>query len=263
MKAESAVAPSWWHSLVPLNYGYESCSPGHSFGPAVRHYHLLHYVLEGEGTFYQGGSTHSVEAGDLFVILPEELTTYCGSQEHPWTYVWLGFRAEETPDFLKEPVLRRPPVRKLFEQLRDLSLEVPQDGSQDGLVFSLLYELLWDLSRNGPPSQDRSNTYAAYAKTYLETSYMQPVSIQGIADALHIDRRYLTVLFRQAYGVPPQAYLMELRLEQARAFLVQGYGVAEAASMSGFSDLANFSRSYKRRFGMSPSGQKGISPHKI
>ena len=115
------------------------------------------------------------------------------------------------------------------------------------------------MSRNSPLSQDRTNSYAAYAKTYLETSYMQPVSIQGIADALHIDRRYLTVLFRQAYGIPPQAYLMELRLDQARAFLTQGYGVTEAATMSGFSDLANFSRRYKQRFGISPSAQKGIT----
>ncbi len=258
-KGESAVAPGWWHSLVPLNYGYEECVPGHSFGPAVRHYHLLHYVLEGEGTFFQGGTAHNVGPGDLFVILPEELTTYCADQETPWTYVWLGFRAEETPDFLKSPVLHHPPVRKLFEQLRDLSLEIPQDGSQDGMVFSLLYELLWLLSRNSPLSQDRTNSYAAYAKTYLETSYMQPVSIQGIADALHIDRRYLTVLFRQAYGIPPQSYLMELRLDQARAFLTQGYGVTEAAAMSGFSDLANFSRRYKQRFGMSPSAQKGVT----
>ena len=153
-------------------------------------------------------------------------------------------------------------MRKVFEQLRELALEVPQDGSQDGMVFSLLYQLLWDLSRNSPLSQDRTNTYAAYAKLYLETSYMQPVSIQAIADTLHIDRRYLTVLFRQAYGLPPQAYLMELRLEQARDFLLQGYGVTEAAAMSGFSDLANFSRRYKRRYGVSPSVQKGVTSHR-
>ena len=94
------------------------------------------------------------------------------------------------------------------------------------------------------------------AKAYLETSYMQPVSIQKLADTLHIDRRYLTVLFREAYGEPPQAYLMRLRLEQAREFLGQGYGVTEAAALAGFSDLSNFSRQYKRQFGASPSRQK-------
>ena len=31
-KQERAVAPGWWHSLVPLNYGWEGVQPGHTFG---------------------------------------------------------------------------------------------------------------------------------------------------------------------------------------------------------------------------------------
>ena len=249
---EYAVAPGWWHRLTPLNYGYEACEPGHSFGPAVRHYYLLHYVLEGEGTFLKAGTLHRIEAGDLFVICPEELTTYRASDTNPWQYIWLGFQAEQTPEFLKEPVIRQPPVRKIFEKLRDQG----QDENRDGKIFSLMYDLLWRLSLNTPVQDDRQNTYAAYAKTYLETSYMRPVSIQQIADTLHIDRRYLTILFREAYGKPPQAYLMQLRLEQARDFLNQGYGVTEAAALAGFTDLSIFSRQYKRCFGISPSRQK-------
>ena len=251
-KLEYAVAPGWWHGLAPLNFGWEACAPGHQFGPAVRHYHLLHYVLEGEGTFLKGGATYRVEAGDLFVIRPEEVTTYRASAARPWQYVWLGFQAGETPHFLQAPVIRQPPVRKLFESL----LEQCQYEHQDGRVFALLYDVLWRLSQDAPPPASRQEPYAAYAKAYLETSYMQPVSIQKLADTLHIDRRYLTVLFREAYGEPPQAYLMRLRLAQAREFLGQGYGVTEAATLAGFSDLYNFSRQYKRQFGASPSRQK-------
>ena len=244
-KLEYAVAPGWWHGLAPLNFGWEACAPGHQFGPAVRHYHLLHYVLEGEGTFLKEGATYRVDAGDLFVIRPEEVTTYRASTARPWQYVWLGFQAGETPPFLQAPVIRQPPVRKLFESLREQCR-----------VFALLYDVLWRLSQDAPPPASRQEPYAAYAKAYLETSYMQPVSIQKLADTLHIDRRYLTVLFRKAYGEPPQAYLMRLRLEQAREFLGQGYGVTEAAALAGFSDLSNFSRQYKRQFGASPSRQK-------
>ena len=251
-KLEYAVAPGWWHGLAPLNFGWEACAPGHQFGPAVRHYHLLHYVLEGEGTFLKGGATYRVDAGDLFVIRPEEVTTYRASTARPWQYVWLGFQAGETPPFLQVPVIRQPPVRKLFESLR----EQCRYEHQDGRVFALLYDVLWRLSQDAPPPASRQEPYAAYAKAYLETSYMQTVSIQKLADTLHIDRRYLTVLFREAYGEPPQAYLMRLRLEQAREFLGQGYGVTEAATLAGFSDLSNFSRQYKRQFGASPSRQK-------
>lgn len=247
-----AVAPGWWHNIIPLDCGYQVCAPNHSFGPAVRPYYLLHYVLEGEGTFLKNSTLHQVGPGDLFVICPEELTTYRASEENPWEYCWISFRASETPEFLKEAVIRQPGVRSVFEQIRDQVQGKPEDGK----IFTLLYEMLWRLSLDAPVKQDRQNTYALYAKTYLETAYMRQVSIQEIADTLHIDRRYLTILFREAYGKPPQAYLMQLRLEQAKIFLSQGYGVAEAASMAGFSDLSNFSRQYKRAYGICPSRQK-------
>ncbi len=249
---EYVIAPGWWHGVEPLNFGWEACASGHQFGPAVRHYYLLHYVLEGEGTFWKAETSYQVGPGDLFVIHPEEVTTYRASRACPWQYVWLGFRAEETPAFLHKPVLRQPPVRKIFEALR----EQCQYEHQDGRIFSLTYELLWRLAQDAPPLASRQETYAAYAKAFLETSYMQPVSIQKLADTLHIDRRYLTLLFRKAYGMPPQAYLMRLRMQQAQEFLDQGYGVAEAAALAGFSDLPNFSRQYKRVFGVSPSSQK-------
>ena len=95
-----AIAPGWWHEITPLDCGYEACAPNHSFGPAVRPYYLLHYVLEGEGTFLKNGTRYRVRTGDLFVICPEELTTYRASQDNPWAYSWVSFRASETPEFL-------------------------------------------------------------------------------------------------------------------------------------------------------------------
>lgn len=36
--------------LSMYQYGYEQCSPGHSFGPAARNHYLFHYVISGMGT---------------------------------------------------------------------------------------------------------------------------------------------------------------------------------------------------------------------
>ena len=84
---------------------------------------------------------------------------------------------------------------------------------------------------------------------------MQPVSIQRIAAALHIDRRYLTNLFREAYGLRPR--LSDGAAPGAGPALSgPGYAVTEAASLAGFSDLSNFSRQYKRRFGQCPSARR-------
>ena len=40
--------------INPRICGVEACAPGHSFGPAVREYFLLHYVVRGKGIFRRG-----------------------------------------------------------------------------------------------------------------------------------------------------------------------------------------------------------------
>ncbi|MCI9142054.1 MAG: AraC family transcriptional regulator [Lachnospiraceae bacterium] len=249
---EYAVIPGWWHGVAPLNYGYEECCSEYAFGPARRQYHLLHYVLEGKGTFCKEGKVYPVGQGDMFVILPEEVTTYQADKEKPWKYYWIGFEAEDTPEFLKCAVIRQPDVRQLFERARQGQYGLKNDGS----VFTLLYEVLWHLSEEGIRKRKKENDYAAYTRTYLETMYAENVCIRKIAETLHIDRRYLTMLFHSAYGIPPRAYLLQVRLTQARTLLEQGYGVAETAEMTGFTDLSNFSRKYKKTYGICPSAQR-------
>lgn len=248
---ELPVLTGWWSNIRPVLYGKEQCAPGHSFGPAVRHYFLLHYILDGEGTFYREGASHRLHKGDLFIIHPEEVTVYTADQNNPWHYVWLAFRAPSTPEFLEPWVIRQAPVEKQFQKLALLT----DPEAHIGKIYSLTYDILWQLSQNAEtPSSNRKNTeYAAYAKALLDASFMRPIQIQQIAEALHIDRRYLTSLFQAAYGVTPKNYLLSLRLEQARDFLDQGYGVAQSAEMAGFSDFSNFSKQFKHAYGTSPT----------
>lgn len=249
---QRTVDAGWFGTVKPLLYGYQKCLPGHSFGPAIRHYYLLHYVLDGEGDYHARNVHHIVQKGDIFVICPNEVTTYRASEEFPWSYAWLGFEAAFAPAFLSEPVLRQLPVRHLFERIHDFN------DFHDN-IFSLAHDILWRLSKAPQKGSNLSCNYAAHAKSYIDLSYMEPVSIQNIAKNLHIDRRYLTVLFREAYGIAPQTYLMQLRLNRSKEFLEQGYSVTEASAMAGFSDLSNFSRCYKAHFGMCPSQQNSVN----
>lgn len=251
--AQFAVVPGKWVGLSPLMYGFEKCKPEHSFGPAIRPYYLLHYVLEGEGEFIREDRVCPVKRGDLFVIRPGEVTTYRTGAENPWAYAWLAFQTEAEFSCLQEAVIRQPAVRHIFTYIRD---NLSQDGLE-GMIYALAYELLWRLSGENEPAAKRSG-YADYAKTYIDNTYMRHISIQELADSLHIDRRYLTAQFRKAFGLPPQEYLMQLRLDKARAFLRSGYGVAESASLAGFSDLANFSRQFKSVYGYNPSEERKI-----
>lgn len=243
------IIPGQWHTVAPINYGYQECPSGHRFGPAVRTHYLLHFVFSGCGFLEKDGAVHSLAPGDIFVIHPGEITTYYASRQDPWRYGWIGFTSSAELDFLSTPVLRQPPVRHIFRRLRDCC----DKDCPDADVFALTFELLSILSQSNRRSNLSASDYALYAKTHLDNTYMQKVNIAQIANTLHIDRRYLTAVFRKAYGVAPQAYLTQLRLERAKDFLKSGYSVTSAASMSGFSDLCNFSRQFKAHFGYPPS----------
>ena len=41
-------------------------------------------------------------------------------------------------------------------------------------------------------------------------------------------------------------------MEEAKKLLKKGYGVSESAYMSGYNDAFNFSKAFKKRFGISP-----------
>ena len=58
----------------PVQFGSETCKPGHSFGPSIRTHWLLHYVVQGFGKFVRDGVTWEIGPGEIFVIPPYEET---------------------------------------------------------------------------------------------------------------------------------------------------------------------------------------------
>ena len=94
--------------INPRICGVEACAPGHSFGPAVREYFLLHYVVRGKGIFRRGKREYTLQAGEIFVIRPGEVTYYEADMRDPWEYMWAGFDC--APPFaalLEQDVLRQ------------------------------------------------------------------------------------------------------------------------------------------------------------
>ena len=70
MQVSEIVINENYRDISPMQFGYEACFPSHYFGPAVREYWLLHYVVSGRGIFGREGKVHKLKAGDIFVIPP-------------------------------------------------------------------------------------------------------------------------------------------------------------------------------------------------
>lgn len=96
--------------------------------------------------------------------------------------------------------------------------------------------------------------YVEYAKRQMADRIHQPITMEGLAERLHISRKYLSALFVRYEGVPPKQYLNRLRLERAAELLSStSYSITDVACSVGFPDVLMFSRFFHTHTGMSPT----------
>lgn len=234
--------------LNPVIAGRHRCKSGHRFGPHIRNYTLMHYVLSGKGTLYIGEKVYPVTQGQVFLILPGQVTTYEADNNDPWHYCWVGFDGSLAGSFSALP-----PVFSLEKTAFTDIFPAADEKNPELWIAGGLYRLYARLFQ--PPTEE--NGHVQKVKNFIRTGYMDELTVEGIANALGLDRRYLSRLFKAHTGSTIQEYLIHTRMEAADQYLRQGYAVQEAAALSGYRDVPNFSRMYKLRYGTAPKNRKG------
>ncbi|MCV2510563.1 GlxA family transcriptional regulator [Leclercia pneumoniae] len=99
------------------------------------------------------------------------------------------------------------------------------------------------------PRSDRLQTALEYARKNLR----QPLTIEDMADAVHISARQLSRLFRSETGKTPAKAIEGLRLENARLLIEQSRLSMEViARESGFRDRRHMREVFIRGYGIPP-----------
>ncbi|MBP3436479.1 MAG: AraC family transcriptional regulator [Clostridia bacterium] len=230
--------------LNPILTGNERCAPSHSFGPAIRGYFLLHYVMGGKGIFYKNGKPYPVKAGEAFLILPDEITAYTADSQDPWQYAWIGFDGALAEKFKTLPPVFPLPVGLLQEIFGEQYKDATQVYELTAVLFRL-YAYLFSESKE-------ENRYVKRVEDYIHALYMQSIRVEDIAAGLNLDRRYLSRLFKAQKGVSILEYLISVRMKEAARLLERGATVKEASCLCGYGDVSNFSKMFKRKYGVSP-----------
>lgn len=191
----------------------------------------------------------------MFVIRPEEMTVYRADAQNPWHYIWVGFRVgepleQEVRTLLQQNVFTIPNARRIF-------FEIAASGqlhvSRELFVCGKVYELLSLMMESYSHQQADLSNYVMRAKDYVEANYVSDLSVQGIANYLGLSRSYFSAIFKQSEGVSPQEFIVDLRLRKAGELIAErGYRPGEAAAACGYTDVFNFSKMFKRKFGVPP-----------
>lgn len=236
----------------PCACGYEPCEPGHAYGPNVRDYYLLHYVMDGQGEYCSPRGRVAVKKDQIFVIRPHEMTVYSADMHNPWTYAWVGFSTKlPVQALLNEDCFDAAGCLYLFQEMVGAK-DLP-DG-RELFVAGKVMELLSLLTRLRGQAPYGPESYARMAVNFIRSNYMQTLTVERIAANLNLDRSYFSLIFKRYTGKPPQQYIVDFRLNKAAELIAtRSMTPAAAALHVGYPNLSNFSRMFKDRFGVPPN----------
>lgn len=91
------------------------------------------------------------------------------------------------------------------------------------------------------------------ALNYLKEHFSEPVKMKRLAEIVKMSVSNFYQNFKTLTGMTPLQYQKKLRLCKARKLLMAGQDVTTAAYQVGYESLSQFSREYKKFFGISPS----------
>lgn len=99
------------------------------------------------------------------------------------------------------------------------------------------------------------NPLIAQVKDYLQLHFREGLSLTMLSDIFSISPTYLSDLFHKEIGEPYSKYLLRLRMETAKALLLENNQtkVGDIANDLGFASAKHFTTVFRHYYGMTPS----------
>jgi AraC-like DNA-binding protein/ligand-binding sensor protein len=92
------------------------------------------------------------------------------------------------------------------------------------------------------------------ARAYIVGHQTDPIDLDNVAKAMHVSTFYFCKLFKKATGLTFTEYLGRVRIEKAKALLLNPHlRVSEIAYDVGFQSLTHFNRVFRQVTGLSPT----------
>lgn len=240
--------------------GKEICQPGHTFGPAKRTNYLLHYILEGKGSYDVDANHYSLEKGQAFLIYPDEITLYKADVLEPWTYLWLGFDGGDCEQLLdhlgfsKEmPITTSPNQAVTRASLEAIVSSASTDLANPLKRLAAITDVFSSLVSNDLPRSIPKSNPIDGALNFIHHNYQDPIRISHLAETFNMERSWLYRLFMEETGLSPKDYLTGYRLKIAKNYLQSSsLSLTEVALSCGFTTSSTFHKQFKKAFGITP-----------
>jgi AraC family transcriptional regulator len=95
------------------------------------------------------------------------------------------------------------------------------------------------------------------ASAYIEEHLAEPISLEVLAGLVRLSACYFCRAFRRSFGMPPQRYQLNRRIERAKTLLTKhAASVTDVGLTVGYNDASAFCTAFRRVAGLTPSAYR-------
>ncbi|WP_246131967.1 helix-turn-helix transcriptional regulator [Paenibacillus hemerocallicola] len=238
----------------------------------------IYYFHGGKANYLIGDKIFVLSPGDL--ILMNGMTLHCPNVDMnvPYQRTIVHFEPAFLKPFAEMPFSvhllqpfyelknhrihlqgsQRAEVEAMLERMCRLSLE--EGGlSRDRLIVSfldllvLVYELCQSSNTASAFPSDKER-HAQNIIDFVEDHYQEDLHLEQLEDRLHLNKYYLSKLFKEVTGVTIFDYVYHKRINQAKIhfLLDKDLTVTDVCYKVGFKHPSHFTRMFKSRVGCTP-----------
>lgn len=144
-------------------------------------------------------------------------------------------------------------LEELFPD-RTVSQEIERIHTPDQLRMWLKDKTHVITSSRGWSENSRHKEAVDFMMDYVHHHYAEEITLESLSKKLYLSRNYLNQIFKKATGETFTNYLIRVRMEKAKALLIEGkLMIYEIAEKVGYKNVPYFSSIFKKYNGISPS----------
>jgi len=248
--------------------------------------YLLVYIQEGICHFTVDGQICRFEPGQLCLVQPGSLVTLEGLTDTitPYAHLDIFYNPLREQSFATRPgqldlSAYRNLLQPTFDQVYGIQVPVRFEVANPKKFSETLIRMIELWQQHSPLMQlkaqllaselvisileafDKENSFSTrnamdpfgWIVSYFSVHLNEPLSIQDMAGRANLSPSRFSALFKQRYGVSPHQYLVDMRITHSRELLQSSsLSQEEIASYCGFADIHHFSKTFKKRTGLTP-----------
>lgn len=256
-------------SPTAKNLYYYPISAGHFF--CVKNYHLIRkdynsllitHIINGSFTFVQNGKHTTARKGETVILdcfKPHEYYT-----NDSFESIWIHINGQNCIPFYNEIVKNEGNLIKCSDpdHVEKLLFRIyngmASDNKPSEINWSLdIYKILAELLNPLHISIKNKTSYEdsiQEVKKYISDHLNEKLTVQNIAEIIHMSPSHFSRVFRQQTGFSPYDFVLISRLNRAKDYLQKtDMSISQIAYDIGFNSESNFIYFFTKNTGLSPS----------